>query len=222
MNPLKLWLLSSDYRAYQWLLIRFGDVEPSYQQLVYFKYHRFEVPDVPALLEDYRRLYLLRDIDCKGVKAPVVLDLLAGIGASAAYLHDRKPSAKGMLFCEDPSIIELLKENLNHNKWKNIQILLEENASLAWMKALASHKMIDWVRAAPGTQRDLQEGLIKNLHRIQGLCLYFNESEYALFAQCLGALNQDYHVKIDFRDKESLAPNTEPYLCLKAYKKSSA
>jgi len=111
-------------RTFLALLWRYAG-RPRYQRLTArFGRYRFTVPDALSFVWQYKEIYTdaLYEFP-EPAQPPVILDCGANIGMSVAYFRERYPLARILAFEADPTIGQILQENLRTNGITGVEVI---------------------------------------------------------------------------------------------------
>ncbi len=137
-KPLFLWITDGNWRAYHWLLIRFGDIKDQETQIVYARSFRLEVNQMQAFLSRFKLFFVYRLLLFKrraGIQ-PIIVDLAAGEGLGPAFFSEAYPDSKVYCWEADPSQRDLLIRNMDSTRYKPVEVL----------SAATIHEVMDQVK----------------------------------------------------------------------------
>ncbi len=111
-------------REFIGLLWRYGD-KPRHQLTeVSFGKYRLRVPDTMSFLFQHQEIFADEFYHFKtGRSQPVILDCGANVGMSILYFKELYPQARVMAFEAEASIAALLRENLQSNGIKDVEVI---------------------------------------------------------------------------------------------------
>jgi len=118
-------LLKSAYgRQLLWLMAKYGNVTRYTQRNISFLSYRFVVPDCMSFLFQFQEIFVEQYYKFPTTeKNPVIFDCGANIGTSCLYFSSLYPTSKIIAFEADSNIASILKNNLDKNNIKNVDII---------------------------------------------------------------------------------------------------
>lgn len=174
-KPLYLWLTDANYRAYQWLLIRFGDIKDDENQVVYARSFRLEVNRMQSFLNRFQLFFVQRLALFKSPtgRDALVLDLNAAEGLSPAFFSEAYPNLK--IYCWEPESAqrELLVKNMESSRYKKVE--LPELQSLQELPVWMNNQSIEQIDLLKLNASDLGFVEEERLRNTRHLIMYLNQ-----------------------------------------------
>lgn len=112
------------YREFLKLLLKYGDAPRNSAFQVKFLNYLITVPDALSFIYQYKDIFVKESYKfTSDTNAPVIIDCGANIGISCLYFKKLYPDAKITAFEADYQIAGILKDNLDKNLIKNVEVV---------------------------------------------------------------------------------------------------
>jgi FkbM family methyltransferase len=117
-------LINPKQRTFIKLALLYGNKKRYKEGRIKFEGIDFKVPDFRSFLWQYKEIFADESYKFKTeTENPIIYDCGANVGTSCAYFKKRFPNSRIKAFEANPIIAKYLKENIQNNNFKNIEVI---------------------------------------------------------------------------------------------------
>ena len=205
---LKKFVQNKNERMFIYLVILYGNKKRYIEKNIKINSIKLKIPDCLSFIWQYKEIFVDEGYKfLTNSSDPVIYDCGANIGVSCIYFSRSYPSSKIKAFEADPNIVKVLRENMDRNKVKNIEIIDKavwiNNAgieiSLEGADGASIYSKNNVTKVSSVRLKDLIEEEIK----IDMLKIDIEGAEYDVLLDCRNSLRNIENIFIEYHSFEN-------------------